>query len=78
MDDILLLFNGSRRGASKLREILNLYCTGICMMVNMQKSPITFNDVVEEQIKSISHLKFPRVRKYLGFYIKPNDYGVND
>jgi len=34
--------------------------------------------VVEEQIKSIPHLKFPRVRKYLGFYIKPNDDGVND
>jgi hypothetical protein len=78
VDDILLLFNGSRRGASKLREILKLYCIGICMMVNMQKSSIAFNDVVEEQIKSIPHLKFPRGRKYLGFYIKPNEYGVND
>jgi hypothetical protein len=66
VDDVILLYNGSRRDDSKLREILKLYCTGIGMMVNMQKSSIAFNDVVEEQIKSIPHLKFPSRFQILG------------
>ena len=66
VDDVLLLFNGSRRGSSKLREILKLYCTSICMMVNMQKSSIAFNEVVEEQIKTILHLILPSKMQIIG------------
>jgi hypothetical protein len=65
VDDIQL-FNGSRRGASKLSEILKIYCIGICMMVNMQKSFIDFNDVAEEQTNSIPHLKLPCRIEILG------------
>jgi len=57
VDDVILLCNGSRRDDSKSREILKLYCTGIYMMVNMQKTSIAFNDAIEEQIKSIPLLE---------------------
>jgi len=77
IDDVLLLYNGSRRDASKLEDILlELYCKAIGMMVNMEKIKITFN-VVEEQIQSIPHLKLPIWFQLLGvLYHKPNDSGV--
>jgi hypothetical protein len=65
-DDVILLYNGSKRDDSKLREILNLYCTGIGIMVNMKKYSIDFNDVVEEQINSIPHLKLSSMFQILG------------
>jgi hypothetical protein len=66
VDDVLLLFNGSGRGSSKLREILKIYFPGICMMVNMQKPSIAFNEVAEEQIKMIPHLKLPSKMQIIG------------
>jgi hypothetical protein len=66
VDDVLLLYNGSRRDDSKSREILKLYCTGIYMMVNMQKYSIAFNDVTKEQIKSIPHLELSSRFQILG------------
>jgi hypothetical protein len=66
MDDVLLLCNGSRGDDSKLRDILNLYCISICMMVNIQKYSIVFNDVAEEQIKSIPHLELSSRFQILG------------
>jgi hypothetical protein len=62
VDDVLLLLNGSRRGSSKLK----MYCTGICMMVNIQKSLIAFNEVAEKQIKTIPHLKLPSKMQIIG------------
>lgn len=66
VDDVILLYNGSKIDDSKLREILNLYCTSTGMMVNMQKSSIDFNVVAEEQIKSIPHLEFSSRFQILG------------
>jgi hypothetical protein len=36
------------------------------MMVNMQKYSIAFNEVVEEQIKTIPHLKLPSKMQIIG------------
>ena len=66
VDDVLLLFNGWGRDSSKLREILKTYCLGICMMVNMQKYSIAFNEVAEEQIKTIPRLKLPSKMQIIG------------
>jgi len=42
IDDILLLCNVTIRDASKLREITDLYYMETCMVVNMDKSTISF------------------------------------
>jgi hypothetical protein len=79
VDDVLLFCDGLRRDASKLKEILNLYCTTTYMMVDMKKYSFSFNDMAKDQIKSIQHLFLYQLMdfqvgfKYLGFYIKPND-----
>ena len=84
VDDVLLFCDGLRRDDSKLKEILNLYCTTTYMMVDMQKYSFSFNDMAKDQIKSIQHLflyqlmDFQLGFKYLGFYIKPNDSEISD
>ena len=84
VDDVLLFYDGLRRDDSKLKEILNLYCTTTYMMVDMKKYSFSFNDMAKDQIKSIQHLflyqlmDFQLGFKYLGFYIKPNDSEISD
>jgi hypothetical protein len=54
------------------------------MRVNLKKSYISFNGVVDEQVRLILQLypyqqiDFQVGFKYLAFYIHPNDYGIND
>eukprot|EP01018_Ginkgo_biloba_P004985 Gb_28741 [translate_table: standard] len=48
VDDILLFCEGSRRDIMKLKEILDLYCAATVMMINLNKSSISFSQVLEE------------------------------
>lgn len=53
-------------------------------MVNIQKSTVYFSGLEDEEARLISQL-FPYQQtdvqeglKYLGFYLKPNDYDTKD
>jgi hypothetical protein len=84
VDDVLPFCDGSLRDATKLKEILELYCIAISMTINMKTSSICFNGMEENHIKRVLQF-FPYNvygiqdgLKFLGFFIKPNDYGIND
>ena len=53
VEDVLLFCDGSRRDASKLKEILDLYCTATGMRVNLQTSSISFNGVKDDQKRDL-------------------------
>jgi hypothetical protein len=80
MYDILIFYDGSRRDFLKLKEILDLYCVSIRMMVNLGKSIIFFVGIEVENVESIKnifpfkHIEFEEGLKYLGFFLKYNAY----
>jgi len=83
-DDILLFYEGTRRDALNLKEVLDLYYTATGMEINLEKSTLSFYEVSEEDCRVLSYL-FPYQQidfnlglKYLGFVLKPNAYGIKD
>lgn len=80
VDDIILFCNGSRRDIEFLERGINIFKTTRWMLINLQKSTLSpfllrklevrnlinfFSDPVSDLLEGI---------KYLGFYLKPNDY----
>jgi len=53
VDDVLPFCDGSLRDATKLKEILELYCIAISMTINMKTSSICFNGMEENHIKRV-------------------------
>jgi hypothetical protein len=58
MDDIIILCNGSRRDALKLKELLYLYCTVTGMVINDSKSSVSFSGISKGDTRYLLHL-FP-------------------
>ena len=56
VDDILLCCDGSRGDATELKEVLDLYCFSIVMMVNIRKSTISLARVKEEEDRYFTEL----------------------
>jgi len=62
-----------------IKEILDIYCQGTGMVVNMVKSSILFNELEDEmktQIKDLFRMNYSDLDqgiKYLGFKLEPND-----
>jgi hypothetical protein len=75
---------GSVRESQNLKEILDLYFVATGMEINMGKSALYtygLNDSLStriERIFSFQHLDFEGGLKYLGFILKPNNYGNKD
>jgi hypothetical protein len=55
---LLVVYDGSRRDASKLREILDLYCIATWMRVNVHKYSISFNGLDDKQARVMLHTHF--------------------
>ena len=49
VENILLLCNGSKQDASKLKELLDLYCFATKMLVIIRKSYISLDDMEKEK-----------------------------
>jgi len=77
----LLFCDGSRRYVEKLRDVMDLYCKAMEMMVNVVKSIVSFMGVSEENKKLCFLQMFLYLEvdiksciNYLGLYLNPNDY----
>jgi hypothetical protein len=84
VDDVVILGKGSLGDWIKLKQLLSLFCLASGMEVNYQKSCFLYNCIEEELLKEIvvlfdiqsAHLDHGM--KYLGFFLKPNDYRASD
>jgi hypothetical protein len=80
VDDILLLSNGSRRYVDCLHRGINLVKVSTGMQINLQKFTLSLMHLRAPYMRYLSTI-FPVLAtdileglKYLGFYLKPNDY----
>lgn len=53
VDDLLLFCDGSWRDANELKYIIYLYSIAYGIMVNLQKSTISFNAIEEGQVTGL-------------------------
>jgi hypothetical protein len=58
VNDLLLFYDGSRREAIKIRDLLYLYYATTSMLINVQKSSTSFLGLVEEEVRYFTQL-FP-------------------
>jgi hypothetical protein len=84
VDEIPIFYDGTRRDVMMSKEILDLYCAIKGMLVNDEKSCISYIGVLDDEHAYFSTF-FPYVNtnlddgmKYLGFMLKPNDYLKKD
>jgi hypothetical protein len=79
--DVLLFCDGSRRDMVKLIEILDQFCQATSMEVNGRKSFMSCYNLTNQEIEPYHNLfhfsliEFETGFKYLGFHLKPNNYG---
>lgn len=84
VDDLILFCDGSRSNTEKLKDILDLYSIATGMKINVGESTVSFSGVDEDNVTFLSQLfafqqiNFQSALKYLGFYLKPNDYCKRD
>jgi len=78
--DILIFCDGSRHDTNKLCEGIYLFKRASGMIINDQKSTISYAYLEADEIRYyVSKLSFHQLDmdeglKYLGFQLKPNDY----
>ena len=84
VDDILLFCNGSRRDVDCLHRGITLFKVTTGMQINLQKSTLSLIHLRAPDMRYMSTI-FPvpatnilEGLKYLGFYLKPNDYRKSD
>jgi hypothetical protein len=84
VDDVLIFSVGSRREAETLKNILLLFSKATGMKINEGKSSLTTNLLSEEECQTLriffpfEEKKLDDGLKYLGFFLKPNDYRKED
>ena len=80
VDDILIFSDGSRRSMGALNRGLDLFRVPTGMVINEDKSTISWANLPEESIQLLRELfRFPNRNldegvKYLVFHLKPNSY----
>eukprot|EP00253_Pinus_taeda_P009046 PITA_09046 len=84
VDDVLILLDGNIRDSLTFSRILQLFMKATGMMVNQQKSTITFSRTSVNEAQAAQQA-FPftihpmdRGLKYLGFWLKPNSKRIAD
>eukprot|EP00253_Pinus_taeda_P033720 PITA_33720 len=84
VDDVLILLDGSIRDSLSFSRILQLFMKATGMIVNQQKSTITFARTSVNEAQN-AHQAFPyiihpmdRGLKYLGFWLKPSSQRIAD
>jgi hypothetical protein len=84
VDDVLIFSMGSKWDAETLKNILILFSKETGMEINEGKSSLTTNMLTkEEHLAFRKHFPFEENKlddglKYLGFFLKPNDYKKKD
>ena len=84
IDDILLFYRGTRRDIDCLYRGLNLFKTAIGMVINLQKSTVSFFRLEDMDLRymmgffSIQAMEISKGIKYLRFFLKSNDYRKSD
>lgn len=81
VDDVLLVFYGSRWDVNKIKEILSLYNKAFFFGNKHAKSSMAINGVEEEKVGRNILYEFPfhnvnfhTYFLYLGLLLKPSDY----
>lgn len=84
VDDVLILLDGSIRDSQAFSRILHLFSSATGMLVNQQKSTITFTRASVQE-SHYAHQVFPfsihpldRGLKYLGYWLKPTCQRIVD
>lgn len=84
VDDILLFDRGTRRDIDCLYRGLNMFKTTTGMVINLQKLAASFFHIEDTYLRymtgffPIQALEISEGIKYLGFFLKPNDYRKSD
>ena len=84
VDDVLLFGGGIEENVKVFAYLIEKYKRATGMLVNIEKSMIVHNGFSKEilqqskQILSYPSTNFSDGFKYLGFFLKPNNYGFQD
>ena len=84
VDDVILFGLGTLGEWQHYKELLDLFCSTTGMKISNDKSSFLYNDIDEhmkEYISSLLPFKMEPLSvgfKYLGYYIKPLGYCVNE
>jgi len=84
VDDVLLFCFGNLVEGQYLKDLLDLFCSSTGMVINHAKSILLLFGLEDhlsarmEMIFNFQHLGFNDGFKYLGFNLKPNNYGKED
>lgn len=84
VNDVLIISDGPIQDVTIIKEVLNFFDKSTRMMVNIHKSSLSLFGLSRYELTQ-AHILFPfqsldsEARlKYLGFYLKPNDYKINE
>jgi hypothetical protein len=75
---------GTALECQNLKEILDMYCFATCMEINLGNYALYTHGMDDLLFVGLGiifpfqHLSFNRVLRYLGFNLKPNNYGKGD
>ena len=84
VDDFILFGLGTVEDWKNYKEILDTFCSATGMEISVAKSSFLCNDIDDIVRSRISNLLPFRMDpltlgfKYLGYYLKPLGYGIND
>jgi hypothetical protein len=84
VDDVLILGAGKFEYWMTLKSILSKFCDATGMAINCHKSVFLVQNVdqtFKQSLTSVFNIKIENLdqgMKYLGFFLKPNNYRVND
>lgn len=84
VDDIILFSNGSLEDCRILKRILDLFLKATGLSINERKYTITCSGLAREEVRRVSLVLNFEVKsledsfKYLGFYLKPDNYRIKD
>eukprot|EP00253_Pinus_taeda_P002842 PITA_02842 len=84
VDDILLFCNGSLFEFKKIKEVLELFMRATGMLVNYRKSQLITEGLNRQEISQLTAIlpletsKLGDPFKYLGFWLKPDNYKKQD
>jgi hypothetical protein len=84
VDDVLIMTKSSVTEWEEINKILDVFCSATGLMINVQKSTFLHFGVHQgtlEYLKDLFHYNFNDLSegfRYLGFFLKPDSYKVED
>eukprot|EP00253_Pinus_taeda_P025789 PITA_25789 len=84
VDDIILFSNGNLEDCRMLKRMLDLFLKAIGLCINKRKSTLTCTGLSRELVRRVELVLNFEVKslehtfKYLGFFLKPDNYRIKD